>query len=203
MMVTYREKMKNSDYNNLQYISQSKWKWVISVVFNLPVKLPTERRHRDIYFQRKLEVFNEFVTNQTTHTYKILGFITGEIQPCGGRFHLHSVWSDFGYTKTLEVKLKEMKGINSFKIERFYPKCITDKDYLWYILKEPVGVFYNDPLMEEIVFGKRKVKQLEKQLQKKEGYYIPTRFNHLKTFISDKGKTLDMENGLKKLIERR
>lgn len=198
MMVTHREKMNNPDYNNLQYIPQDKWKWVISVVFNLTIT----DKERGLDFQKTMERFNEFVTTDNSDS-KILGFIVGEVQPCGKRFHIHSIWSEIYYTKQLEVELGQMKGVNSFKIERFCPKYITDKDYLWYILKDPVGVYYNEYLKKDIVFGKCKVKQLEKLLRRKGGYHIPTRFNHLKTFISEEGRNVDMENSLKKLFERR
>lgn len=197
MMATYREKMNNPDYNNLQYIPQDKWKWVISVVFNLTIT----DKERGLDCQKPLKRFNEFVMRE--NDYKILGFMVGEVQPCGQRFHIHSIWSDFHYTQTLEEELGQMKGVNSFKIERFYPKYFTNKDYLWYILKDPVGVYYNEHLEDEIGFGKYKVKQLEKLLQRKEGYHIPTRFNHLKTFISEEGRNIDVENSLKKLLERR
>jgi len=200
MMVTYKEKMKNPDYYNLQYIPQSKWKWVISVVYNMSVT----DKERGVDFEGTLERFNELVTTKDYKSEKTLGFLVGEVQPCGKRFHIHSIWSEFDYDiGVLNVNFKLIKGINSFKIEKFYPKCITDKDFLWYILKDPVGVYYNNNLKEEIVFGRCKVKQLEKRLRRKEGYHIPTRFNHLKTFISEEGRNVDMENSLKKLLERR
>jgi hypothetical protein len=68
------------------------------------------------------------------------------------------------------------------------------------MLKDPQDVFYTDRLKVEIDYYKNKVKSLEKSLQRKPGCFVPSRFNHIKHFLSKESQDNDFENGLNYIL---
>jgi hypothetical protein len=49
-------------------------------------------------------------------------------------------------------------------------------------------------------YYQNKVKNLEKRLQRKPGCFVPSRFNHLKHFLSKESQDNDFENGLNYIL---
>ena len=203
MMVKIRDKKKNPDYNNLIHIPESKWKWTINAVTNKEIS-PHQMLVKQGGFQNELSGFKNIVLNNHMDD-DVLGFCVAEIQEIGGKLHFHSVWDDIPNIDYVVKLFNEYTGpnkkFNNYKIERYVPRCITDKDYLWYIVKDPVGVYYTSKLIEEIKWYRQKVCSLESRLNVQPGYFIPSRFNHLKTFISKECSERDFENQLEYVLE--
>lgn len=203
MRVELRDKKKNPDYNNLIHIPESKWKWTINATTNRLIN-PQELLSKKSGFVKELVSFRDMIVNNGNDS-QVIGFCVAEIQHLGGRLHFHSVWSDLpnisGVITSFNNHTGPSKRFNNSKIEMYLPRCITDKDYIWYIVKDPVGVYYTSKLTEEIVWNKEKVVSLEKSLKTKPGYFMPSRFNHLKSFISKEGQEIDWTNHLEHLVK--
>ena len=203
MKVRLDEKKRNPDYNNLLLIPEQKWSWTITAVTNKdisPHKMLVNNRGG---FQKELLDFKNFIVCGDMDC--LLGFVSAEIQQIGGKLHFHSVWEEFPHIDGIKMNFEYCTGPNekfiSYKIEKYVPRYITNKDYLWYIVKDPVGVLYSNKLKEDIKYFRRKINSLEKNLNNKTSYFIPSRFNHLKTFISKSCSDKDFESHFKYLWE--
>jgi hypothetical protein len=181
MMVKIRDKKKNPDYNNLIHIPESKWKWTINAVTNKDIS-PHQMLVKQGGFQNELSGFKSIVLNNHMDDDVDIPNIDYVV-------------------KLFNEYTGPNKKFNNYKIERYVPRCITDKDYLWYIVKDPVGVYYTSKLIEEIKWYRQKVCSLESRLNVQPGYFIPSRFNHLKTFISKECSERDFENHLEYVLE--
>lgn len=203
MKVELREKKNNPDYNNLIHIPESKWKWTINATTNRLIT-PRELLVKRSGFVNELIDFSNMVLDGETDS-GVIGFCVAEVQSVGGRLHYHSVWGDITNISCVIDSINKNTGsnkkFNNSKIERYLPRCITEKDYLWYIVKDPVGVYYTKQLSEEIAWNKSKVVSLEKSLKTKTGYFMPSRFNHLKSFISTEGQEVDWKNHLEHITK--
>ncbi len=180
-MVKIRDKKKNPDYNNLIHIPESKWKWTINAVTNKDIS-PHQMLVKQGGFQNELSGFKSIVLNNHMDDDVDIPNIDYVV-------------------KLFNEYTGPNKKFNNYKIERYVPRCITDKDYLWYIVKDPVGVYYTSKLIEEIKWYRQKVCSLESRLNVQPGYFIPSRFNHLKTFISKECSERDFENHLEYVLE--
>jgi len=203
MRIELRDKKKNPDYNNLIHIPESKWKWVVNATTNRCLSIPVVSLNKWGWTsdQRKFSLMVEMIEDKQD----LCGFVSVEIQPTGGMIHYHSIWGELNEIEKVKQWFKDNTGpgkmfINYF-IESYKPRHITEKDFLWYMLKDPQDVFYTDRLKVEIDYYKKKVNDLEKRLQRKPGYFVHSRFNHLKHFISKESQNKDFENGFKNLLE--
>lgn len=202
MMVKLRDKKTNPDYNNIIHIPESKWKWVINATTNKCIS-PTGISLKLWGWTSQTRTFSN-VIKEIENNKDVYGFCSVEVQQTGGMIHYHSVWDELKEIENIKQWFKENTGngksfINSF-IEPYQPRHITEKDFLWYMLKKPQDVYYTEKLVCEIGYYQKKVKNLEKRLQRKPGCFVPSRFNHLKHFLSKESQNNDFENGLNYIL---
>jgi hypothetical protein len=203
MRIELRDKKKNPDYNNIIHIPESKWKWVINATTNKCIS-PNGISLKLWGWTSQTRTFSLMV-KEIENNQDLYGFCSVEVQPTGGMIHYHSVWDELKEIETIKQLFKDNTGpgkkfINSF-IEPYKPRHITEKDFLWYMLKHPQDVYYTDKLMFEIGYYQNKVKTLEKRLQREPGYFVPSRFNHLKHFLSKESQDNDLENCLNHVLK--
>lgn len=203
MRVELRDKKKNPDYNNIIHFPEHKWKWVIHGTTNRCID-PTGI---SLYLWGWTSQTMTFcrVIQDIENNKDICGFCSVEVQPTGGMIHYHSVWTELSEIDTIKQWFKENTGtgkkFTNSLIEPYQPRHITEKDWLWYMVKKPLDVYYNRKLVGEIEYYKDKVNFLEKRLKRKPGYFVPSRFNHLKHFLSKESRDIDFENGMNHLLK--
>jgi CRISPR/Cas system CMR-associated protein Cmr5 small subunit len=204
MKVTLTDKKRNPDYNNLLHIPENKWSWTITGVTNNDISPHQMLVNSGGGFQKELLDFKNFIVCGDMDC--VLGFVSAEVQQIGGKLHFHSVWEELSNIKCIKLRFDSYTGPNekfiSYNIEKYVPRYITNKDYLCYIVKDPVGVLYTNKLKKDIRYYRSKVNEIERKLKSKPDYFISSRFNHLKNFLSKEGSDKNTENHLRYILKK-
>ena len=203
-MIKLSKKKTNPYYNNTLLIPESKWHWTVNATTNRDVNQFEQERNTG-GFQNELLKFENLVLNKNRDD-KILGVTVAEVQHIGGKLHYHSIWSDIHDIDNVFKVFSENTGPNKIfinhKIDQYSPKFITEKDYIWYIFKKPVGVKFTDHFEKDVLYYRSKVNEIELKLKSDPDYFISARFNHLKTFLSKEGNDKNTENHLRYILRQ-
>jgi len=203
-MIKIIEKKKNPNYNNTIHIPEAKWKWTINATTNRDIS-EYELERNTGGFQTELSKFESLVFNKNRDD-KILGISVAEVQNIGGKLHYHSIWGDIQDIDNVVKVFNENTGTNKIfinsKIEKYTHKFITEKDYIWYIFKNPLGVKFTDQYKRDVLYYRSKITEIEVKLKSKPDYFISAKFNHLKNFISKEGNDKNTENHLRYILKQ-